>query len=65
MNWLTPLISALTDLIGRIIAFYAAFKAGKSKQKLEQAEDILDDVAKANAAKSDPDNVARVRNKYR
>ena len=64
MPWLNTVLKFVLGLFSKLAALYVAYKGGQRTQELKQAEDVLDDVSKANKAKSDSDNRGRVRSKY-
>lgn len=51
MPWLDPVLSFIGGLLETLVAPIASYFTGKEVQERKQAEEVLDDVAKANAAK--------------
>lgn len=61
---LSSVLSFIGGFVSKLIAPFAAFWGGKKHEQLKNAEKVLDDVKKANAAASDDSHDDELSEKY-
>ena len=65
MNLIAPILSFIGGLLKTLVAPFIAYSTGKQVEKRKQAEEVLDEVAKVNNAKSNTKLRDRLHDKYK